>query len=354
MTAAGGDRGNFSLRGIVLVGEELVARSATVVVENGTIAAIEDERPRAGDCWICPSFFNAHVHLGDTVAMDLPPAGDLESLVTPPDGLKHRILRATQRHALIEGMIASITTMIAGGVAGFADFREGGVEGVRALLEASSEKACHAIIFGREGGEFIADGIGISSARDVSSIDEKIAGARAAGKLIAFHAGERDALDVDRALGFDPDLLVHCTHASDRQLAECADRGIPIVLCPRSNWALGVSRGPDHPPVAKMLDLGCTLLLGTDNVMFVQPDMLRELSFFSGVYGVTPETALHAAVKGSHCLYSSFFIEEGNQAFFNVIDPSRSNLLCTHDHRRSVVNRVTGMDIVKKVFSPKK
>jgi cytosine/adenosine deaminase-related metal-dependent hydrolase len=353
MTAAGGDRGSFSLRGSVLVGEELVTRSATVVVEKGKIAAIEDERPRTEDCWICPAFFNAHVHLGDTVAMDLPAAGELESLVTPPDGLKHRILRATPRRTLVDGMIASITTMIAGGVAGFADFREGGVDGVRALLEAASGNACHAVIFGREGGEYIADGIGISSVRDVPSIDEKIAGARAAGKLIAFHAGEKDACDVDQALAFDPDLMVHCTHATDRQIAECADRGIPVVLCPRSNWALGVSRGPDHPPVSKMIELGCTILLGTDNAMFVQPDMLRELSFFSGVYRVTPGAALHAAVKGSDCLYSSFFIEEGNGAYFNVIDPSRSNLFCTHDHRRSIVNRVTGMDIVKKVFSPK-
>ncbi len=35
-----------------------------------------------------PAFFNAHTHVGDTVAMDLPVTGALEELVTPPNGLK--------------------------------------------------------------------------------------------------------------------------------------------------------------------------------------------------------------------------------------------------------------------------
>jgi len=350
MTVAREQR-SYCLRGSVLVGEELDVRSATIVVEHGKITAIEDECPRAADLWICPAFFNAHVHLGDTVAMDFPVAGNLESLVTPPDGLKHRILVETPRRTIVAGMITSIDTMIKGGTAGFADFREGGEDGVMALREAASGRECHAVIFGREGGEYIAEGIGISSVRDVTLLEDKVAGARAAGRLIAFHAGERDATDIDQALAFDPDLMVHCTHADDRQLAECADREIPIALCPRSNWTLGVAKGPDHPPVKKMLDLGCNLLLGTDNVMFVQPDMLRELSFFSGIYRVPPEKALHAAVKGSSCLYSSFFIEEGNGARLIVIDPSRSNLCCTHDQRRSIVNRVTSMEIVKKVFN---
>ena len=82
-----------------------------------------------------PAFFNAHTHLADTVAMDLPAHGSLAELVKPPDGLKHRILAATPRADLVRSMRSSIRTMIATGTAGFADFREGGADGVAALRE---------------------------------------------------------------------------------------------------------------------------------------------------------------------------------------------------------------------------
>ena len=47
--------------------------------------------------WICPALFNAHTHLGDTIAMDCGATGDLTALVTPPDGLKHRLLAQASR-----------------------------------------------------------------------------------------------------------------------------------------------------------------------------------------------------------------------------------------------------------------
>ena len=55
--------------GLALVGEELAPLAADIVIENGTIVAIE-ENPRAPPVWICPALFNAHTHLGDTIAMD--------------------------------------------------------------------------------------------------------------------------------------------------------------------------------------------------------------------------------------------------------------------------------------------
>ncbi len=63
--------------------------------------------------------------------------GDLVSLVTPPDGLKHRLLAAASHQDLVGGMRASMLGMIAGGTAGCADFREGGITGVSELREAA-------------------------------------------------------------------------------------------------------------------------------------------------------------------------------------------------------------------------
>ena len=113
---------------------------------------------------------------------------------------------------------------MAGGTAGCADFREGGRKGVTALREAAEGLAFRPCIFGREGGEEIADGLGISSTRDIPDTDTLVAKAKRAGKKIALHAGERDAADVDAALTLDPDLLIHCTCATKKQLRECADR----------------------------------------------------------------------------------------------------------------------------------
>ncbi len=341
---------SLTLSGQALVGEELTLRPVDIIIESGIIAAIE-ENDRAPGIWICPAFFNAHTHLGDTVAMDCRITGDIASLVTPPDGLKHRLLAETSRQDLIRGMHASIEEMIAGGIAGCADFREGGTAGVSALREAADGLSLRTVIFGRDGGEEIADGFGISSTRDIADAGTQVASARKAGKKIALHAGERDSKDVDEAIALEPDMLVHCTHATKKQLRECADRRIPVVICPRSNWLLGVTSSARHPPVREMLDLGCTILLGTDNVMFVPPDMFSEMAFTSTVYGIDPTVLLGAAVRGPDITGSSFFIRTGARANLFTIDPARSALHFSRDPVASIIKRASGSQIGNRVFN---
>ncbi len=70
--------------------------------------------------------------------MDCGSTGDLVSMVTPPDGLKHRLLAAASHADLVAAMRAAITGMIGAGTFGCADFREGGRPGVRALQGSSS------------------------------------------------------------------------------------------------------------------------------------------------------------------------------------------------------------------------
>ena len=117
------------IEGQALLGEELLARNVTIVVERGIIRRIEETSGRPA-AWICPAFFNAHTHVGDSVAMDIPVTGDLEEMVTPPHGLKHRILASTPEDDLVAAMRATVRSMYRYGTAGFADFREGGVPGV--------------------------------------------------------------------------------------------------------------------------------------------------------------------------------------------------------------------------------
>jgi len=338
------------LSGYALTGEDLAFLPVDIVIEHGTITAIEDNS-RAPHVWICPALFNAHTHLGDTIAMDCGATGDLAALVTPPDGLKHRLLREASSSDLVAGMRGSIRTMIASGCAGCADFREGGTGGVAALNEANDGLPFRTLIFGREGGELVADGYGISSARDVPDLERTVAAARRAGKMIGFHAGERDSDDVDAALSFDPDFIVHATHATKKQLRSCADREIPVVVCPRSNWILGVTSSARHPPLKMMGECGCTMYLGTDNVMFVPPDLFSEMAFVSTVYKSDSASILRSAIGGSALSGTPYYIRAGARANLFVIDPEKNSLNFSRDPVTSIVKRISSHVISNKVFN---
>jgi len=338
------------ISGRALLGEDLLLQPVDIVIEEGRITAIEDN-PRASDIWICPAFFNAHTHLADTIAMDCGSTGDLVSLVTPPDGLKHRLLARASRGDLVRAMRRSIGGMMNAGTAGCADFREGGKAGVEALKEASTGLDFRPVIFGRDGGDAVADGLGISSTRDIPDVEKQVAETKRAGRPVAFHAGERDNEDIDAALAFDPDLLVHMTHATKKQLRECADRQIPIAVCLRSNWVLGVTASSRYPPVSRMLELGCTVLLGTDNVMFVPPDMFSEMAFAATVYRLDPRTVLRSAIAGSTLAGSGFFIRKSGRATLFTLDPSKSALEFSRDPTASIVKRAPVGQIRNNVFN---
>ncbi|WP_321507780.1 amidohydrolase [uncultured Methanoregula sp.] len=338
--------------GQALLEEDLTFSPVDIFIRDGIITAIE-ENPDAPPTIICPALFDAHTHLGDTIAMDCGATGDLASLVTPPDGLKHRLLAAATRPELIAGMRASLEGMARSGIAGCADFREGGREGVIALSEASWCLPVTPLVFGRDGGEMIADGLGISSTRDVHDVERQVQDARRAGKLIAFHAGERDPGDVDAALAFDPDLIIHATHATKKQLRHCADHEIPIAVCPRSNWILGVAGTPRHPPLRLMQECGCRILLGTDNVMFVPPDLFSEMAFVSTLYGLEPREILRSAVSGSELTGNAYYIRPGAPANLFEIGFLESALRFSRDPLATLVKRAIFANIGKNVFNSK-
>ena len=338
------------ISGYALIGDELERSPVDIFIENGIITAIEDN-PKAPDVWICPALFNAHTHLGETIAMDCGITGNLETLVTPPDGLKHRLLRAASRQEMVHGMRASIEGMIATGTAGCADFREGGADGVLALEEAAAGLPFFPFVFGRDGGETVAGGLGISSVRDVTDTGRLVQEAKHAGKKVAFHAGERDAGDVDGALAYEPDLLIHMTHATKKQLRECAENEIPIAVCPQSNWTLGVASSRRHPPLALMEELGCTVCLGTDNVMFVAPDLFSEMAFVSKIYQIAPAVILRAAIRGSAVFGLPFFIQVGGRANLFVVDPAGTALRFSRDPLATLVKRANSATSITNVFS---
>jgi cytosine/adenosine deaminase-related metal-dependent hydrolase len=100
-----------------------------------------------------------------------------------------------------------------------------------------------------------------------------------------------------------------------------------------------------------MEELGCTVCLGTDNAMFVPPDLLSEMAFIATVYRIEPAVVLRAAVRGSALFGPSFFIREGGRANLFVIEPARSALHFSRDPLATLVKRVNSAEIRTNVFS---
>ncbi|MCU0853179.1 MAG: amidohydrolase family protein, partial [Thermoplasmata archaeon] len=96
--------------------------------------------------------------------------------------------------------------------------------------------------------------------------------ARSAGKRFALHVSESAREDIDEVLSLRPDFVVHMTKATEEDVRACADRGVPIVVCPRSNEFYG-----SRPDIPMMHFSGAVLALGTDNCMISRPDMFEEM-----------------------------------------------------------------------------
>ncbi len=277
-------------------------------MEKGEVAEVCYGAAPAGSskALVLPGLVNAHTHVADSVAYPAP-RGSVEELVSPPDGYKHRILRTTPSAKKSDAMRAAMQTMFRTGTTTFADFREEGVDGVKALVESVPEESPNAVILGRplspevsnqDVNELLklSDGIGMSSISDWPSdmLSRLSRMAHAKKKLFAIHASECSREDIDAVLDLKPDFIVHMTNAREEDLTACAERGVPIVVCPRSNAHYGLT-----PDIPKMLRLGATVALGTDNGMICRPDLLEEIraaySVGQRLGGMTPGEALMMA-----------------------------------------------------------
>lgn len=384
-------------------GPEII--KGNIYIENGIICDIEEADVPLSN-WIVPRFVNAHTHIGDSVLKDPPLSGeagagssfsgkagaslrpgtsgasagyrkscvirkDLDYLVRPPDGLKHRILAETPSEELISAMIVSINEMYHTGTGLFADFREGGLEGIRRLMAAY--ECCHGdicpVIFGRPDGLYDPDngngsraaailsslrgvldsssGIGLSGAADLDEYTlAKIADrTHLKKKILAVHAGEKTADDIRPALDLDPDLLIHMTHASGADIDEIAQKHIPVIVCPGSNFVTGAGR----PPIAEMIDGGVTVGVGTDNVMLNSPDMFSEMRLLSKVFSLSDRTVYRMCTQnGAKALRCGFTgsIDIGLKADLMVLNADSLNLSNVSDPLSGFVRRARAEDII--------
>ncbi len=316
---------------VVLAGEELEPVHGYLVVEDGVIAEVGEGNP--GRSYtdlkrgiVCPTFTNAHTHIGDAYARDIAAYRSISERVGR-GGVKFELLKDESRVEL--GMRSALEEMLACATLCFADFREGGVRGVELLSRVAESSPVRAVVLGRPDGDSAeevlehCEGFGISSVADYEFKEllrlRRLA--RREGKLFAVHCSEvRD--DVEEVLKLEPDFVVHTTNAGEESLAELLERRIPVVLCPRANGSFAVGL-----PKVKEIVEGTLTALGTDNVMANSLNMLREMEFaFKLARGLSRDHRFEAreilkaaTLNGRKILMlESNAIEEGNPASFAI------------------------------------
>ena len=376
----------------VLLGQNLEYRQTiNLKIQNGRFKRIQpnirpSSKEESVDCegiLMIPGLVNCHTHVGDSIAKDVAlNTNTVEETIHPVSSIKSNVLSKTEPDHLVRFMRNTCQDMIRRGITTFVDFREGGLEGILLVRKALKELGIRPIILARtntfhnskqirqnqrpgkktvsELEEIIpkCDGLGISGANENSVSLLRLYSKT--DKIRAIHAAEtRQSIttskkitkksEVIRALELKPHFLVHMTFASKSDLFLAARKTRGIVVCPRANAALveGI------PNVDLMLQAGCNVTIGTDNVMVNSPDIFREMDYLWKVMmgtnkkRVNPKQILKmATVNAKKLLHKNIgVIENGAFADAIFIDKHAINLEPMHNPYASIVHRVSESNI---------
>lgn len=386
----------FAERGVIQISDNgIITRVGTDTELNplDRVSTIFD----AEGLLLLPGLINAHTHIGDSIAKDFTSDPDLSSTVDPIVGIKRKILSRTDPIHLEAFMRYTAISMLKSGIVAFADFREGGLDGTKLLRRAVSGLRIKPLVLGRiekyfespcpqsNSGPYtkessvdssvlprevfdvlgVSDGLGISGTNENTdrSLIEYSKAVRNYNntsnlwtrRLLAIHTAESrettalsnrkfGLTEVERAIKFlQPDFVVHMTQATDKDIAAIATNKIGVVVCPRSNGLLGCG----VPRIADMINNGCIVGLGTDNVMLNSPDLFKEMDYIwkvsraTGVHQISARDILKmATVNGAEILHlNSGCIESGRSADMLFIDKRHVNLYPIHDPYASIVQR---------------
>lgn len=383
---------------VVLLGPELEPFLCTVFeIEDGFVKKIvkkEAVKENKGfKLVIIPGLWNGHTHIGDGVCPDGATGLTLEEGFFRPNGFKYRMLKATSDDELLESIVRCHNYMAQCGTVGHMDFREEGVLGCRLLKKAAKQSGMQSIVLGqflespfteKELGENtavlkppaqeelenildIADGFSESTMNDLTDPAwvEIRNQALAKNKIRAIHCLENENYrnislkisgkgDLERAITlYDPHLIVHMTVANDKEIELGRKSKASFVLNPRANANLGLPL----PPIAKLLNSGVNLLLGTDNVMLNSPNLFSELDFtykvcksqYEDPTKPDPADILKMVTSNMRHFFNGRYqgyLGEGLPADFAVLDFSKNHLINSKHIIASIVTRITPSDVL--------
>ncbi|MFY9301355.1 MAG: amidohydrolase family protein [Candidatus Nitrosotenuis sp.] len=327
---------------------------------------------------LVPGFVNAHTHIGDSIAKDATLAGSVDNKIHPVLGAKKRILSRTEPTHIASFMKNTCHSMIKKGITTFADFREGGLDGVLLLKKVLTQVPIRGIVLGRieyyqDAGQIKknlpltnsqkqelesvlknSDGIGISGPNENSdsvlrhySKTNKIRAIHSAETMESSYASKKitGKTETARALIAKPHFVVHMTYATAHDLRNAAKKTRGIVVCPRANASLAEG----IPDLVSMEKSRCTVAIGTDNVMINSPDMFREMDYAWKVQmavhkqRIDPKQVLKmATVNGGVVLGKKIgSIETGYAADGFFLDKHAIDLEPMHNPYAAIVHRAS-------------
>ncbi len=371
----------------VLLGKDLEYISSTnIQISNQKFKRIQKNiQPSAKeetfDCeglLLIPGLINSHTHIGDSIAKDVTLNKSVDEKIHPVFGVKQNVLKKTKPSQLASFMENTCKSMIQKGITTFADFREGGIEGVEILKKVLTKVPIRSIILGRieyyqnsnqikknidlpsekrtELLEILkkCDGIGVSGANENSNSVLRFYSRTQ--KIRAIHSAEtKDSVNVSkrmtrkseiiRALQLKPHFLIHMTQASKSELFLASKKTRGIVICPRANASLAEG----IPNLHMMLQTRCNIAIGTDNVMINSPDMFREMDYLwkvsMGIYKkrIDPKQILKMATVNAGKLLQKEIgtIERGKLGDCVLIDKHSIDLEPMHSPHASIVHRAS-------------
>lgn len=371
----------------LLLGKELDFVSQTnIQIQNGKFKQIQpnikpNTKEDSVDCeglLLIPGFINAHTHIGDSIGKDVILDSSVDKKIHPVFGAKSKILKNTPPENLSNFMQNTCHSMIRKGITTFVDFREGGLDGVILLKKTLSQLPIRSIILGRV--DFYQDSSEIKKnlpipkekAKELTLILQKCDGLGVSGanensnsvlnhysktsKIRVIHSSETKQSvlkskkmtgksETIRALSLKPHFLVHMTYASKSDLHIAAKKTRGIIVCPRANASLAEG----IPDITLMQKAGCTLALGTDNVMINSPDMFREMDYLwkvtMGIHKkrVNPKEILKmSTVNAGKILKKNIgTIEIGKIADCVFLNKHALDLEPIHDPYASIVHRAS-------------
>jgi cytosine/adenosine deaminase-related metal-dependent hydrolase len=378
----------------IVAGEDLEVRDrGYVAIDGNTIREIRsgefkgeaEERVDASGCIVVPGLINAHIHIADSIAKEQGLGMPISEVVAPPNGLKHKILREAEPKLLVAAIQDTLRDMLQCGITTFADFREGGTQGVELLRKAAGGFKIRVVALGRPDYYFTEDALkgnrqtlppgvlreaegllklgadlGLGSPNQFTDPALKQLSTLFKGKaLIATHVAEdpnsgrlsveHTGLDeVQRALmHLQANLLIHLTHATDEDMKEVKKLGVGVVVCPAANGTLGLG----FPPVKRLMECGVPLALGTDNVMINPPNLFTEMNYLSRTLRaiernpayLDPRSILRmVTVDAAQVLGLSGHLgslDAGKLADLVLIDAEAPNMRPVHNVHASLVHR---------------
>lgn len=361
--------------GIILKGIDLIPCRENIVVDDGKIIEIakdvfEGKIIDISNNIVCPSFINAHTHIGDSFIPDLGYSLPINDVVKPPNGIKHVALNEVEDEDIINGMVRAMKEMIDCGTTHFIDYREGGIKGIKLLKEASKDLPITPIILGRDDSLYgddikkakiaigkilkIADGIAPSGFGEINDEIANLISTECAkkGKISSIHVGENkeaqinslkkfNKSEIERATLNNFNQLVHCTNPINNDLDLIFNQN--TVICPRANSTLNVGTPP--------FELIKNSLIGTDNVMLNSPNMFRELEFtmklMIACYGKYPNpidilklATTNVNSQTLNNIINKSVIDINQNAEFFIV-PKISN-----DFYLNIINRIVSKDLI--------